>query len=160
MKIALFAGVFATGVSLLLTSGCATNRVTSGPSPAGTIVTDVKSTVQKERLFGHWISREGWFSRETSEFTFFPDGRLVFLLNGFRTGDGWDMTYTINTDTYPWEVDCLAKDINDGHINTVRLLVEMINNGYIRIGINDNPKIVPKNFTSKNVSVLILRKCK
>jgi hypothetical protein len=135
-------------VTVVVLSGCANDVVLRTPTTNAT-------QPSKDKLIGDWVGNDG---NKTAEFRFAVDGTFVFILDGEPYGNGWKMTYTIDTNMYPWEVDCSAQDLNDKHINTVRMLVEMINDSTIRSALGDNTRMVPKHITVNNSMTLIRQK--
>jgi len=129
-----------------------------GPVVTSTAARSLNATRQppKERLFGRWIGSETTaHGNQTCVYVFYPDGRSEFIINGKQVyTNTWSLSYTINTSVYPWEVDYVARNSNDGHTNTVRMLVEMIDDNRIRAAFNfPASTIIPKTFTSENSMV-------
>jgi len=139
-----------TIIFLVSLSACARDYPIQSHADSG------KTQPPTERLIGHWLGSD--HKGQTGDLVFYPDGDLVFVLGGKMLGSEWKLTYTVNTNTYPWDVVCSANNVNTGQTNIVHLLIEMINDNTIRCAIGDNPRVVPTDFKSNSCLVLIRQK--
>ena len=145
-------------------TGMAIKYVGAQP-PAGSMPPRNTKTARppsQDRLLGHWVSTVATArGGQTGEFTFSPNGGFVFAINGRNIGIPSDMSYSINAGSYPWEVDCLNNNKKTGQINTIRMLVEMIDDNTIRAAFNfPQPTILPRNFTASNLTVFVMQRSK
>jgi hypothetical protein len=144
-------------LSLLICSSCAT-------APRGGLST----LAPKERLVGFWSGADT--AGKKGEMIFFAGGKAVFAIDDMRIGDPstespFDVTYSVNAGTNPWELDISAKK-NGVDMGVLRGLLEVIDDRTIRVGFNtkskkgfDDPR--PAGFSSlDDESILILKRIK
>lgn len=115
----------------------------------------LSSTSQKETLVGKWIGED---QNEIGYLIFDNEGYAAFEVNGLvmggkefiMKGKKGKMTYTVNYNTTPIEVDLKVTKIESGESQTILAIAEFTKKNIINFNMNFN-NIRPTEFDEKSI---------